>query len=229
MHNFNNKINVIAKDEEIIRNYIFTEEEENKLEELRNLLGNSKWVYKIDEVYKLWLNNYSTSDIAKRYNVTVRAIQIHLKKIGLVRDKYEAQAIAKTKRNYKEIKRRTGKSLPVFEKAPAFPKMIFVTDEAIENKDYFNILQTEGEIIITAKTIRGLIFGYSMFLRKSTFENGVITLIKNISGDYEPQKQIRGHQAGYRTTPNTYDAWDYEQYFQYYLDMMAFGSNTVEL
>ena len=128
----------------------------------------------------------------------------------------------------KEIKNRTGKSLPVFEKAPAFPKMIFRTDEAIENKDFFSVYQTEGEIIITAKTIRGLIFGYSLFLRKCTFENGVITLIKNISGDYSPQKQIRGHQAGYRTTPNTYDAWTYEQYFQYYLDLMAFGSNTIE-
>ncbi len=128
----------------------------------------------------------------------------------------------------KEIKKRTGKSLPIFEKAPAFPKLILKTDNTIENKDYFSISQSEGEIVIIAKTIRGLIFGYSLFLRKCTFENGVITLIKNISGDYTPQKQIRGHQAGYRTTPNTYDAWSYEQYFQYYLDMMAFGSNTVE-
>lgn len=128
----------------------------------------------------------------------------------------------------KEIKKRTGKSLPIFEKAPAFPKMIFKTDETIENKDYFNIYQTEGEVIVTAKTIRGLIYGYSLFLRKCTFENGVVTLIKNITGDYSPQKEIRGHQAGYRTTPNTYDAWTYEQYFQYYLDLMAFGSNIIE-
>ena len=41
----------------------------------------------------------------------------------------------------KEIKKRTGKSLPVFEKAPAFPKIIFKTDENIENKDFFNIFQ----------------------------------------------------------------------------------------
>ena len=103
MHNFNNKINVIAKDEEIIKNYIFTEEESENLLRMKELLGNSKWKHKIEEIYKLWLNNYSTSDIAKRYNVTVRSIQIHLKRIGLVRDKYEAQAIAKTKRNYKDI------------------------------------------------------------------------------------------------------------------------------
>ena len=103
MHNFNNKINVIAKDEEIIRNHIFTEEEEKKLNELKILLGDSKWGHKIDEVYKLWLNNYSTSDIAKRYNVNMRTIQLMLKNIGLSRDKYEAQAIAKNKRNYRDI------------------------------------------------------------------------------------------------------------------------------
>ena len=103
MHNFNNKINVIAKDEEIIRNYIFSEEEEKELNELKILLGDSKWGHKIDEVYKLWLNNYSTSDIAKRYNVNIRTIQVMLKNIGLVRDKYEAQAIAKNKRNYRDI------------------------------------------------------------------------------------------------------------------------------
>ena len=103
MHNFNNKINVIAKDEEIIKNYIFTEEEEKKLNELKILLGDSKWGHKIDEVYKLWLNNYSTTDIAKRYNVNIRTIQVMLKNIGIVRNKYEAQAIAKNKRNYRDI------------------------------------------------------------------------------------------------------------------------------
>lgn len=70
---------------------------------MKELLGNSKWKHKIDEVYKLWLNNYSTSDIAKRYNVNMRTIQLMLKKIGLSRDKYEAQAIAKNKRNYRDI------------------------------------------------------------------------------------------------------------------------------
>lgn len=127
----------------------------------------------------------------------------------------------------KELKKRIGKSLPIFESAP-FPKIVFKTDESIENKDFYTVSQNETEITVTAKTIRGLIFGYSLFLRKCTFKDGIITLTTNISGTFTPQKEIRGHQAGYRTTPNTYDAWDYEQYFQYYLDMMAFGCNTVE-
>lgn len=104
----------------------------------------------------------------------------------------------------------------------------FVTDENIENKDSFTITENNGCLTITAKTIRGLIFGYSLFLRKSKFINNEIKLVDDICGTHTPQKKIRGHQVGYRTTPNTYDAWDYEQYFRYYLDMMAFGTNTCE-
>ncbi len=103
MYEFTNKINTTDKEEEIINNYIFTEEENKNLLRMKDQLKGSKWIHKIEEIYKLWLNNYSTSDLAKRYNITIRAMQIQLKRIGLVRNKYEAQSIAKTKRNYKEI------------------------------------------------------------------------------------------------------------------------------
>lgn len=103
-----------------------------------------------------------------------------------------------------------------------------VTDDSVDNKDTFIISESNGGLIITAKTIRGLIFGYSLFLRKAKFISDEILLVEDICGIHKPQKKIRGHQVGYRTTPNTYDAWDYEQYFRYYLDMMAFGTNTCE-
>lgn len=103
-----------------------------------------------------------------------------------------------------------------------------LTDDKIDDKDFYLIEQSESAITISAKTVRGLIFGYSLFLRKCEFKDGKITLIKNISGAYSPDKKIRGHQIGYRPCPNTYDAWDYKQYFRYYLDMAAFGCNTCE-
>jgi hypothetical protein len=105
---------------------------------------------------------------------------------------------------------------------------VFSIDDTIENKDSFIIKETENGFTITAKTIRGLIFGYSLFLRKTTFRQGKICLIESIHGTHAPQKKLRGHQTGYRTTPNTYDAWDYDQFFQYQLDMMAFGTNIIE-
>lgn len=103
-----------------------------------------------------------------------------------------------------------------------------VTDNSVDNKDTFIITESNGNLTVTAKTIRGLIFGYSLFLRKAKFNNNEIFLVEDICGVHKPQKKIIGHQVGYRTTPNTYDAWDYSQYFRYYLDMMAFGTNTCE-
>ncbi len=106
--------------------------------------------------------------------------------------------------------------------------VIFKQDDTFLNNDYYCIIFNNNSIQFSSKTIRGLIFAYSHFLRKCEFKDGKITLTKDISGTYTPEKKIRGHQIGYRTTPNTYDAWDYEQYFNYYLDMMAFTTNTCE-
>ena len=111
MYNFNNKINVIAKDEEIIRNYIFTEEEEKKLNELKILLGESKWGHKIDEVYKLWLNGYCPEDIGRRYNVKARQMQSVLKELGLARTQKEAAILATSKHNWTEILTKGRKTL----------------------------------------------------------------------------------------------------------------------
>ena len=107
-------------------------------------------------------------------------------------------------------------------------EVIFKTDvSSLPDNDSYSI-EISDKIIFTAKTIRGFIFAYSHFLRKCEVKDNKIILIKDISGIYIPEKKIRGHQIGYRTTPNTYDAWNYEQYFQYYIDMMAFGTNTCE-
>lgn len=107
--------------------------------------------------------------------------------------------------------------------------IVFMQDEnSFENNDCYNIILKNNTLTFSAKTIRGLIFAYSHFLRKCEFKNNKIILTKDISGTHTPKKAIRGHQIGYRTTPNTYDAWDYNQYFDYYLDMMAFTTNTCE-
>lgn len=127
----------------------------------------------------------------------------------------------------KELKSRTPLNVTLTdEDIPCF--VSFKTDELIDSKDQYIISPARTGFEITAKTIRGLIFGYSHILRKAKFTSDGVTLCEDITGTYKPQKQIIGHQVGYRTTPNTYDAWDYNQYFDYYLDMMAFGTNTCE-
>ena len=125
-----------------------------------------------------------------------------------------------------ELKKR---NFAISEASPDALNVVFKQDEAdLKDNDCYNIIFSNNTLTFSAKTIRGLIFAYSHFLRKCEFKNSKIILIKDISGTYVPKKRIRGHQIGYRTTPNTYDAWDYEQYFEYYLDMMAFTTNTCE-
>ncbi len=127
----------------------------------------------------------------------------------------------------KELKKRTSLNVVITnEVTPCF--VTFKTDETIDNKNLYIIESTNNGFEITAKTIRGLIFGYSHILRKAKFTSDGVIITEDIEGTFKPQKQIIGHQVGYRTTPNTYDAWDYNQYFDYYLDMMAFGTNTCE-
>lgn len=128
----------------------------------------------------------------------------------------------------KEMLVRTGTSPKILSTNEAHISVCFFIDENINNKDTYIITFKNGAFTFTAKTIRGLIFAYSHFLRKCVFTNGNINLTENICGEHSPKKPLRGHQVGYRTTPNTYDAWDYDQYYRYYLDMMAFGTNICE-
>ncbi|MCL2508900.1 MAG: hypothetical protein FWF05_06960 [Oscillospiraceae bacterium] len=125
-----------------------------------------------------------------------------------------------------EIARRTGAE-PVITDVPAAPCVSFALC-GCENRDAFTLDLSGGILTVTAPGIRGLIYGYSYFLRKSICKNGQITLIKDISGQYAPDKSIRGHQLGYRSKTNAYDAWTLDQYRRYYLDIMMFGSNMVE-
>lgn len=104
---------------------------------------------------------------------------------------------------------------------------IFVTDETID-RDSYRFAADENKIQLFASGIRGFIFGIGMFLRKISACSDGVCLNEELTGYYAPDKPIRGHQIGYRTTPNTYDAWTHEDYRRYYLDMMFFGTNTVE-
>lgn len=126
---------------------------------------------------------------------------------------------------YKELSLRGVKEIG---KGTASVELEISNDSRLSSTDCYILEQNESHLKIFAKTVRGLIFGYSLFLRKCEFNGEKITLIKNLTGVYSPDKKIRGHQIGYRTCPNTYDAWSYKQYFRYYLDMAAFGCNTCE-
>lgn len=106
-------------------------------------------------------------------------------------------------------------------------KLQFVTDNTID-RDSYKIEFDNSGLCFFASGIRGFIYAIGRFLRKTEYKNGSITLIEDISGEYSPYMQIRGHQLGYRDNANTYEAWSVEQYYDYIKELMYFGCNTFE-
>lgn len=95
----------------IINNFEFTKEEEKVLNEsLLKLHGHdAQKVFR--DMYIFYVNDLSTHEIAKIYGRSSRTIQNIFKKVGLNRDRFEAQRIAVKKRNYAEIRKTYKKTM----------------------------------------------------------------------------------------------------------------------
>lgn len=106
--------------------------------------------------------------------------------------------------------------------------ILFLKGETFLDSDSFQILCEENTLSFYANSLRAFIYAVGIFFRKSIPCSDGLKLIEDISGTYTPLQKIRGHQLGYRTTPNTYDAWDYTQYERYSIELMFFGMNTIE-
>lgn len=133
-----------------------------------------------------------------------------------------------------ELILRTGCTPAIQEAAalpPEGPAVLFALCGAptLPDKDSFQIQREGARLTISAWGRRGLIYGFGMFLRKTEYHDGRILLVREISGIHTPRMKIRGHQTGYRATPNTYDAWGPAQFERCYRDMMLFGANTCEV
>ena len=126
-----------------------------------------------------------------------------------------------------EIEIRTSKKPPVFDKKTGECYVELKLVDESESED-FSIEHEKEKITVTAHRLRGLIYGYSVFLRKCRVIDGELALTKDISGKYSPYMPIRGHQLSYTDMNNTYETWDEKQYERYIRDLMMFGTNTVE-
>jgi hypothetical protein len=74
---------------------------------------------------------------------------------------------------------------------------------------------------------RGTLFAAGYLLRKLDWAKGKLSLDAfDIAS--APAYPIRGHQLGYRTQANSYDAWDAAQYEQYIRELAFFGVNSIE-
>lgn len=91
------------KEINVISHYKTTNEDENIISYLQAKYKNNKISPIVRNLYVLFKNNYSPADLANIFNKTPRTFQLFFKENGLSRNRFEAQAIAKEKRDYKQI------------------------------------------------------------------------------------------------------------------------------
>lgn len=75
---------------------------------------------------------------------------------------------------------------------------------------------------------RGVMFGVGRLLRELGLGKGSIGLDAEFEVATSPAYPIRGHQLGYRSRANSYDAWTPRQYEQYIRELIIFGANCIE-
>jgi hypothetical protein len=106
------------------------------------------------------------------------------------------------------------------------------TAEAAKQAEGFQIIRTtEGNkqtLWLIAADNRGAIFAAGYLLRTATMTKKKIEFDTKYLVATAPEYSLRGHQLGYRTTANTYDAWTKEQFEQYIRELVIFGTNSIE-
>jgi hypothetical protein len=75
---------------------------------------------------------------------------------------------------------------------------------------------------------RGALFGVGCILRNLIWEKGKAQLPADLGIYTSPAYPLRGHQLGYRTQANSYDAWTPEQFDQHIRELALFGTNAIE-
>ena len=86
----------------------------------------------------------------------------------------------------------------------------------------------ENIVSLNGYDARGAMFGVGKFLRSMEWKQGRVSLDYQFQAIEAPDRPLRGHQIGYRDTANSWDAWNFDQFDQYFRDMVIFGANAVE-
>ncbi len=148
-----------------------------------------------------------------------------------------------------EVERRTDIKLPVSTKvpetgpaillysvrnqagaAPSFPTSMtdYSVLKAANAAESYTIVTTGSDILIDGADPRGILYGVGRLLRNLDWGKGSLKLVAPLNVSSSPDHSIRGHQLGYRTTANSYDAWTPAMYEQYIRELAIFGVNAIE-
>ena len=132
-----------------------------------------------------------------------------------------------------EIAKRTGIHLPVATSQPASAPTIIITGNGgpQSSPDGYRLsvkIDARAVVSIQGADARGALYGVGQFLRRIEWGKGRLTIEAPLDISTAPAYAIRGHQLGYRTHSNTYDAWDAAQFEQQIRELSYFGVNAVE-
>ncbi len=115
-------------------------------------------------------------------------------------------------------------------KVPAWGRAIPTPGEARAEGYRLYVQESTGAspiVWVIGADPRGTLFGAGYLLRKLEWAKGKLGL-DALDIATAPAYPIRGHQLGYRTQANSYDAWDAAQYEQYIRELAFFGVNSIE-
>jgi len=142
-----------------------------------------------------------------------------------------------------EVENRTGIRLPSGTSFnPSGPSIVVTTREGAPAPGLPEIppLPSEGYTLITGShagqpvvyvlggSPRAVLYGVGAFLRKADWANGKLSIPRGLMEFSTPHSPIRGHQIGYRSTANSWDAWTIDQFDQYFREFALWGINAIE-
>lgn len=131
-----------------------------------------------------------------------------------------------------EVEKRTGIRLALASSRPRNKPWISIADDtklpAEGYRLYLDPKQAEPAVVIDGAGARGELFGVGNFLRLADMAQGKLSIPSPLDIAAAPKYPIRGHQLGYRTQANSYDAWTPAQFDQYIRELAFFGTNSIE-
>jgi hypothetical protein len=133
-----------------------------------------------------------------------------------------------------EIEKRTGVHLNTSSQWPVDKPVIAITStgSSVTKPEGYHLFVDQSKAQVAVRIMgadpRGALFGVGNFLRVADFAKGKVGIHSPLDIATAPKDPIRGHQLGYRTQANSYDAWTPQQFEQYIRELTFFGANSIE-
>lgn len=127
-----------------------------------------------------------------------------------------------------EVQKRTGIRLSRSGTATRGPEIAITAAAGTLQPEGYRISVQNGIVHVDGADARGALYGVGYLLRKLDWSQGKLALSTPLDVTTSPAYTIRGHQLGYRTQANSYDAWTIPQFEQYIRELAFFGVNSIE-